>query len=262
MTVLHWFYRLQEHTQTNGLAQFVLPTATMRLQYSSKDKKKVRCVQEVRERDSIELDCDNDANVGVSNDFRLGPALRKRSRHSLGEILREKPPFTVRLAYTGAIFKDGDEYKQELFCVCIVTPLRNFDILSCIWQSFLVRPTQTHDGKYADWNSLYFYWKTILQYEANTNCGMMGDPCEYQNEPGGELGVFTLLNLLNVPLRMSEVIRQRYTRASDIQIIGMPKMSFKDDEGMGNYVRYTATLTHMMCFFMGLIQPYWQLKHT
>lgn len=238
MTVLHWFYRLQEHTQTNGLTQFVLPTATLRLQYSSKDKKKVRCVQEVRERDSIELDQDQDVGSGSSNVFRLGPALRKRSRHSMGEVLREKPPFTVRLAYTGAIFKDGDEFKQELFCVCIVTPLRNFDILSCISQSFLVRPACTHDGKYADWNSLYFAWKTILQYEANTNCGMMGDPCDYQNEPGGELGVFTLTNLLNVPLRISEVIRQRCARASDIKIIGMPKLSFQDDEIMGNYVRY------------------------
>ena len=66
----------------------------------------------------------------------------------------------------------------------------------------------------------------------------MGDPWEFQDEPGGELGIFTLTCLLNVPLRMVEVIRQRHPRARDINIIGMPKMSYKDDEQMGQYVKF------------------------
>ena len=238
MTVLYFFYRLLGHVNVNGLTQYVVPTSSLRLQRSRTDMKKVVSVQEVRERSVIESEEPQGSQTGSSLKFRIGAALRQRRRQNNGESMIERPPFTIRLAYTGVFFTDVDEPKQDLFCVCIITPLRNFDMLSYITQNFLVQPKTNIPAKYADWNELSFYWKTILQYEANTNCGHTGDPTEHMNEPGGELGVFTLTCMLGLPIRISEVLNGRYQDVRDIKIIGMPNLTFMEDENMDQYVKY------------------------
>jgi hypothetical protein len=237
--VLFFFYRLQRHISLNGMSMYVVPTQNLRLKMS-RHTKKVEFVYEVVERNVAEPNhSGDDGTPDSSRHFLLGHAMRKRSRQNDGESFKQRPAFSMRLAFTGAFFKEDGVAKQGLFCSAIITPLRNFDMLSYITGSFLVQPKMPKKEIYNDWNELLFCWKQILQYEAATNCGLNGDPCENMIEPGGELGVFTLTSLLTVPLRIADVIRRNHVNVSDIQILGTPKLSYSNDEDMDQYMRYT-----------------------
>jgi hypothetical protein len=240
MRVLFFFYRLQRHISSNGMSMYVVPTPNLRLKIS-RHNKHVEFVYEVVERNVVEPNqSDDEGAAGTSRHFLLGHAMRKRSRQNDGESFKQRAAFSIRVAFTGAFFKEEGVAKQALFCTAIITPVRNFDMLSYITGNFLVQPKTTpQNSKYNDWNDLNFIWGKLLQYEAAKNCGLNGDPCENMIEPGGELGVFTLTSLLTVPLRIADVIRRKYRGVSDIQILGAPKLSYRNDEDMDQYMRYT-----------------------
>ena len=107
---------------------------------------------------------------------------------------------------------------REIFCVVYITPLRNFDLLSYITENFMNRPKM--QPKEREWLELDAVWKNILRKEVNTNCGARGDPCSHANDPGGELGVYTITNLLNVPLRIAELVELEYPDYTDLHILG------------------------------------------
>jgi hypothetical protein len=238
MRVLFFFYRLQRHTNLHGLTNYVVPTPNLRLKVSHKEKHKVDYVYEVVERNLVENELEDDACTGSSGKFLLGPAMRKRSRQNDGESLKQKEAFTIRVCFTGASFEEEGAAKQTLFCTAEITPLRNFNMLGFITEKFLSQPKIPQKEKYNDWNDLVSCWKNIQQFESATNCGLTGDPCEHTIEPGGELGVFTLVSLLGAPLRMADWIRRNHKDTTNIQILGTPKLSFLDDEIMNQYVGY------------------------
>jgi len=222
------------------MSMYVVPTPNLRLKVS-RHNKHVEFVYEVVERNVVEPhQGDDDDSACSSRHFVLGQAMRKRSRQNDGESFKQRPPFSIRLSFTGAFFKEDGVPKQALFCAAIITPVRNFDMLSYITGSFLVQPKTTpQNSKYNDWNDLTFIWGKLLQFEAAENCGLYGDPCENMIEPGGELGVFTLTSLLTLPLRIADVVRRKFRDVSDIQILGAPKLSYRNDEDMDQYMMYT-----------------------
>jgi hypothetical protein len=194
-------------------------------------------VYEVVERNLAQMDADEDAE-DPSGRFVLGSAIRKRSRQSDGESRRERKPFTVRLAFTGAFYKEAGESKQKVFGAVIVTGLENFDLLAYIMTKFLQQPKSPQKDLQSDYAELMFCWRQILLYESAKNFGLVGDPFDNMIEPSGELGVFTLTSLLSVPLRIAEWLQRNRKDVTDIQIIGMPKLSFRNDETMNEYVKY------------------------
>ena len=235
--VLFFFYRLQRFIEVHGMSMYVVPTKTLKLSMSRADKHKVVGVYEVMDRHFVQLDPEDDTS-GASGRFVLGSAIRKRSRQSDGENRKERPPFTIQLAFTGAFYKQGGVSKQKLFACAVITPLQNFDLLAFILTKFLVPPKVPQKEIQADFAELLFCWKQLLMYEAATNFGLVGDPCEHMIEPSGELGVFTLTSLLSAPLRMAEWLQRHHEDVTDIQIIGMPKLSYHNDETMNEYVKY------------------------
>ena len=133
MRVLFFFYRLQRHTNLHGLSNYVVPTPNLRLKVNHKEKHKVDYVYEVVERNLVENELEDDACAGSSGKFLLGPAMRKRSRQNDGESLKQKEAFTIRVCFTGASFEEEGAAKQTLFCTAEITPLRNFNILPCVF---------------------------------------------------------------------------------------------------------------------------------
>jgi hypothetical protein len=235
--VLFFFHRLQRFIELHGISMYVVPTKNLKLSMSRSDKHKVVGVYEVMERHFVPLDPEDDTS-GAGGRFVLGSAIRKRSRHSDGENRKERLPFSIRLAFTGAFYKHAGVNKQMLFTTAIVTPLQNFDMLAYIMTKFLVPPKILQKEIQLDYAEILFCWKQILMYEAATNFGLVGDPCEHMIEPSGELGVFTLTSLLSAPLRMAEWLQRHHGDVTDIQIIGMPKLSYHNDEMMNEYVKY------------------------
>jgi hypothetical protein len=240
LRVLFFFYRLQRFIEQNGVTMFVVPTRNLKLNKSRTDKNKVTGIYEEIERSLVEPEIEQDDFGGSPGEFTLAALMKKRSRQSDGECQRERAALTIRLGFTGAFFKEDGAPKQMLFCCAFITGLRNFALLDYIYEKFLVQPKAPMTDKYNDWNDLVSCWRRILQYEASVNCGLLGDPCEHTTEPSGELGVFTLTSSFSAPLRMADYIQRTFKPATSIQIMGTPKLSYRDDEGMDEYWKYTS----------------------
>lgn len=236
--VLFFFYRLSSHIQSNGMTGYVIPTDKLDLQKNGLKEKKILGVTEKCKRQVVDDVIVSETTQTSQSKFSMASILKKRQKLNNEESFRTLPPLQVRVGYTGVTFRDDGGDKQELFCVCIVTYPRNFNILGYILDVFLLQPKTTHAGVFEDWNKISHVWNTIWRKEANENCGVMGDPVECINDPGGELGVFTLSCLLSAPLRMADVINRAYKNVNDIKIIGVPDLSYEDDETMEDYCKY------------------------
>ena len=230
--------------ETYGLDKYVLPTHQHKLVYNQMNHREIKAVQEVRQysRNPTALD---ERRHGASSEFNLGEALNKRSRRGGEEELITRDPFTVRLGVTGAYFTVAGKIQRELFCVLYITPLRNFDLLSFITENFLNRPKIPL--KERDWLELDAVWKTMLRKEANENCGLSGDPCSHVNDPGNPLGVYTITNLLNTPLRIAHRIRREYSHVSNLHILGCPQLSYLNDDTMRCYTSYMHEMIDQHC---------------
>jgi hypothetical protein len=242
--VLYFFWKVQTHIETHGLDKYVIPTPQHHLVYNQMNHREVKAVQEIKTIYHCSAAPEERATGGPAR-FRLSRAMVKRSRRGGEEILVTREPFTVRVGVTGAYFTVAGKTHREIFCVVYITPLRNFDLLSYITENFMNRPKM--QPKEREWLELDAVWKNILRKEVNTNCGARGDPCSHANDPGGELGVYTITNLLNVPLRISERVHAEYAGANNLQILGCPKLSYLDDDIMRSYAEYMHCVVDQQC---------------
>ena len=68
-------------------------------------------------------------------------------------------------------------------------------------------------------------------------------------DPGGELGVDTVLGMFMLPLKVNEIIRHRFPSASQIHIVGIPELSFGEQDDMQTYAAYMhAYIDHNVAF--------------
>jgi hypothetical protein len=243
-SVLYFFWKVRAHIETYGLDKYVIPTPQHQLVYNQMNHKEVKAVQERRDFHRSAVADDNPV-AGGSTRFRLSRAMSKRSRRGGEETLITREPFTVRVGVTGAYFSVAGKMHREIFCVLYITPLRNFDLLSYITENFMNRPKV--QPKEREWLELDAVWKNILRKEANTNCGVEGDPCSHIHDPGSELGVYTITNLLNVPLRIAERVHSEYRGVVDLRILGCPQLSFLDDDIMRSYAEYMHEVVDQQC---------------
>lgn len=74
----------------------------------------------------------------------------------------------------------------------------------------------------------------IMNYELVVNLGVdqqeMGAANDYKFNPGGSLGVLTVLSPFQIPIKLFNIITTQYPNARDISIMGMPKMSFRMED--------------------------------
>jgi hypothetical protein len=137
---VYFFYRLLSDIRSKGLTRFVVPTPTLVPQWDRVTNKKVTHVCEKKER----ADSQHGIHGLMSDcreDFDVSEMMRSRAVTSSVEDLSGVQPFSIRVAFTGAFFDVGGKSVQELFAFLIITPLRNFDIVSYIHESFLSQPT-------------------------------------------------------------------------------------------------------------------------
>ena len=242
--VLYFFYRLKVFTELHDITGFVLPTKSLRLVHARGRKgKEVIGVQEVREREARGQQDEKCFKEGV---YDLAPSFRKRSRQMETGYVTALPPFTVTVGYTAVTVEDSGG-RHELVCAVYIRPLRNLDLIKYIFESFLAQPKGNIASKFPDWNELTFYWKMILQYEANVNCGLSEDPWRFVSVPWSEAGVSTITNLLSMPLRIAAVMRERYPQCGRIDILGCPRLSYREDQQMRDYDDYmTDYIKHQM----------------
>ena len=235
---LYFFFKLGTAIETYGYKKYALPTPRHHVIFQDKG---VKSVQEVR---STPRNPDaEDAEDVNSTRFSLASAFH--NHHEAEEQYINQEPFSVRVGFTGAFFVSDAKIQREVFCVLYITPLRNFDMLSYITEDFLTRPKVQPKEK--EWLELNSIWKTILRREANNNCGLKGDPCSHVNNPGHELGIYRITNLLSVPLRIAELISREYREVSNLNIIGCPKLTHLRDDVMRKYVKYMNELVDQHC---------------
>jgi hypothetical protein len=235
---------VRTHIESHGLDKYVIPTPQHKLVYNQMNRKEVKGVQEIRQyfRDTAAR---AGAEGGAATDFSLAEEARKRHRRGGEEQYIWRDPFTVRLGITGAHFSVADKMQREIFCVLYITPLRNFDLLSFITENFLNRPKIPL--KEREWLELDAVWKTMLRKEANENFRLRGDPCAHMNDPGSELGVYTITNLLTIPLRIAERIKRDYGSVTGLTVMGCPRLSYMNDDVMRHYTAYLHEVVDQHC---------------
>jgi hypothetical protein len=235
--VLFFFHRLDLFIKTHALNHYVVPTHNIKLDKPRDHSKDVRGLRQMfRQLDSTAKAGQDEEGCAfdLSSSYLDGvPSSAEK------EIFVDLPLLKIHVGFTGAIFNHEDDTKQEVFCVVTVRPARTFDIAAFIYEVFLSpRKGSSATEANADVCFLRETWTRILQYEANINCGQKDDPIHQQCSPYAPLGMFALLNLLNVPLRIHYVVRQRKPGCTGMRIIGFPSLSFMNDEEMRNYHEY------------------------
>ena len=238
--ILYFFHSLLMFISQNGLTNHVLRSQTLSLGQSRTRDKVTTGVLENKMGSNSESFMDEG---DFDREFRgASEILRDRNRQGVGDHLEEKDPFTIRMAYTGALFDVDGEIKHMLFCMVIVTPLINFDFLGYINYVFLNNPKNPQMKEM--WRELCGIWKQIMMTEANDNCGLMGDPTLYKLDPGGELGIFSICNMLMVPYKVWNLVKKTYKDAENIRIMGCPSIRYSKDGMDDFYETYYHTLVN------------------
>ena len=238
---LYFFYRLCTHIEINGLTEYVVPTPNLQLRYDRRGGKRVVGVtRTVASRASEQggATCAQHDN----EPFSFERAAQGECSGGGSEAETVCAPLTIRMGFTGALYQadGGDqqgedtETQQDLFCVLYITPLRNVDLLSYIHECFLSRSKATGpDSKHRDSDvvELEYFWRTLLQYEATENLKLgdsHGVPFSYSMDSGGVLGADMLLSVLQIPIKIHEIVKTRCLpgQLQSLNVMGFPSFDF------------------------------------
>ena len=268
---LYFFYRLCTHIEINGLTEYVVPGPNLQLRYDRRlGKRVVGVTRAVSSRASGqgEPSCAQPDN----EPFSFERAAKGECSGGDCEAETVCAPLTIRMGFTGALYQsdggdqlgddaeaqrgydaeaqrgDDAETQQDLFCVLYITPLRNVDLLSYIHECFLSRSKATGpDSKHRDSDvvELEYFWRTLLQYEATENLKIgdgYGTPFDYSMDSGGVLGVDMLLSVLQIPIKIHEIVKARCLpgQLQSLNVMGFP--SFDYTGGSSDFRAYVSYL--------------------
>lgn len=163
--------------------------------------------------------------------------LKSRGRERPSETREPVPPLSIHVAFTGAVFNEQEgKERREVFCALFVTPSDNFALMSYVLDSFLKKP-KMGTQKYEQLMELYLesssFFREIMRYECFHNLAAdereLGLPEDYLYEPGGKLGMSTVLSPFQIPLKIFNLIRGEHPNAdlSSIRIVGCPELTFQ-----------------------------------
>ena len=267
---LYFFYRVMSDIESRSMTRYVLPTYHLELKYDRETHKHVTRIVERRRGGGgagaaaaaaaaappfLPPPADGAgggaAGAGAGAGAVGGAGYRASSFFAPRldtEEIESHPPLTMRMGFTGAFFTTAADGKQrhELICCLFVTPLRNFDLPTYITESFLAKPRpgcQDFKTKHAEWVELSFTWHVLLQYEAFQNLRLdpgLGNPANYMRDPSGRLGADALLCMLNMPIKVHEIILALHPTAQQVQTMGLPALSLDlpNDENLGEFLGY------------------------
>ena len=239
--VLYFYYSLLTDIKAHGMTGCVIPLEFMTLKKMRNDKgvdaKKIMGVFEDMVISHASDMSERSVESVTAADTVITRVLRDRDTNGSDHLL-EREPFTIRIAFTGAFYEVDGEKLQDLFCVAIVTPNRAFNLISYIKHFFTVPPKNVLARDH--WCQMDLCFKKIQMFEANNNCGLTCDPAKYSDDIGGKGGILSMLCMLNLPLRIAWIIRclRPAETPEDIRIIGMPRLSFKENGTMSEYLKY------------------------
>ena len=252
---LYFFYRLCTHIEINGLTEYVVPTHNLQLRYDRRGGKRVAGITRTVAHRASRHGEPNRASSG-NEPFSFERAAQGECSSSGCEAETVCSPLTIRMGFTGALYRAGDgeqqevdsETQQDLFCVLYITPLRNLDLLSYIHECFLARPKAAGaDSKQRDGDivELEYFWRALLQYEATENLKIgdgYGAPFDYSMDSGGVLGADMLLSVLQIPIKIHEIVKTRCLpdKLSSLDVMGFP--SFDYTGGNSEFMMYVSYL--------------------
>jgi hypothetical protein len=188
--------------------------------------------------------------IGTADEYiSLEEQLEARAQDMPEEIAEPVQPLTIHVGFTGAVFQNAEgKERREVFAVLTVTPADNFALIPYILDKFLMKP-KLGCQKYEQLMELYLesssFFKEIMRYECFCNLPgdelKMGLPEDYREEPGGKLGMATVLSQFQIPLKIFNIIKNDHPGAelSTLRIIGCPEMTFqRSDELTQDWIRY------------------------
>jgi hypothetical protein len=149
-------------------------------------------------------------------------------------------------SYPGHLASSGPDFKTVFKTQ--VTPADNFALIQYIHDKFLMKP-KIGCQKYEQLMELYLeanmFFRQIMRYECFCNLGAdeqrVGLPEDYKEEPGGKLGMATVLSQFQIPIKIFNVIKNEHAGAdlSSIRIIGCPEMTFQhSDDFTRDWIEY------------------------
>jgi hypothetical protein len=142
----------------------------------------------------------------------------------------------INLGFTGAEYKDTNgKIQHKNFCVVMVTPVSNFSMWPYIYEVLLAPPkmgSQQYQNLLEFHTSMKTALEEILNFEMVVNLGILqqdfGNSDNYRFNSGGSLGVMAMLSPFTLPQRIFNVIKTQNVNPTDIRIIGMPLLAFKE----------------------------------
>jgi len=244
LRVIFFYSQLEEVIKTTGLTNYVIPLPNQPLKRAKmKDKTVVGLSEQIVGGEPFYDGLpDDDPNMISITKF-----LNDREAQKSSCLTLERDPFTIRVAFTGALYEvtndmdvesDSSE-KRELFCVVIITPNLAFDLHSYI-QNFLETPQRNPYLKDRQ-GELSLCYKMIQMYELDKNSGLFCDPSKFNNDLGGEGGNLSILSMLNLPYRIARRLKKmhpQHMKLNNVRVIGFPNLSFKADGSMDSYEKY------------------------
>ena len=218
------------------LAHFVVPTEASNVIHDKVEHKLIRTLVSTGE--GLAPDPILEGEPDSQTEFiSMNEVLEARAHDRPETIKQPVPPISMHVGFTGAVFRDKDgRERREVFSVLMVSAADCFALNQFILDKFLLKPKMGCQ-KYEQLMELYLesssFFREILRYECFCNLGAdertMGLPEDYFLEPGGRLGLATILSPFKIPLKIFNIIKNEHPGAdlSSIRIVGCPEMTFQ-----------------------------------
>lgn len=228
-----------------NLANYAVPTTHVNIVTCRKDQKEIVALTT----NSVKIDRPRTQQAATqrgSGYISISKMLQDRALDLPSDNKTPVSPIEIYLGFTGVVFKTQGEEHRKTFSVTTITNAMNFALWPYIYECFLKKPKkgcQNFALLDSDYRERMYTVQQILGYEMSNNLGIkeseFGVPTDYQWNQSGVLGTGTLLNPLMLPFKIFHRIRTEFPDASDIRIIGMPDMTFRDDDAVSNaWIRY------------------------
>ena len=231
--------RLNEHISSQGLQGFVVQTDTLSLNRDSTGKKIIGILEE---------SAVPHTSSSASSVFNMRDVFDTRKDDSLSRKINVKP-LVIEVGYTGCEFEvpseeGGVKTMRETWCMVMVTPARNLNVLDILQKSFFVASNPNSHGfseRRAFANENHDMFVQLLQYEASENCGFSrsdGNPADSLSDPSARMGLFSMTNMFMIPLKIIANTAKRIQGATKIRVIGFPELEWENTDKTHQYINY------------------------
>jgi len=176
----------------------------------------------------------------------LEDVIEGRFQHTNQETKTPIQPFELHLGFTGVVFESNGEERRKTFAFATITHAVNFALWSYINEVFLRKPKKgatNYAMLQAEYREHLFVWNQMMSHEISHNLGIthsdFGTCEDYKWNYGGRLGVATVLNPMQVPLKIFHRVITEFPDAKNIRILGMHEMKFtRNDEPTLEWIKY------------------------